>query len=122
MPLLWKCETWRRTKDADIDLMESIVEEQDREAILGNPNSSDGSNDNERKQAGTSENETGLFCMRCACVCHFYTDLPHDDGETPSTPKFSTVEYDLPASDHGKQKAQERWINLMQMTPTRLMF
>ena len=82
----YKCETWRRTKDADIDLMESIMEEQDREAILGNPNSSDGSNDNERKESGTSENETGLFCVRYACVCHFYTDLPHDDGETRSTP------------------------------------
>ena len=52
----YKCETWRRTKDADIDLMESIMEEQDRAAILGNPNSSDVSNDNERKQAGASEN------------------------------------------------------------------
>ena len=38
----YKCETLRCTKDADIDLMKSIMEKQDREAILGNPNSSDG--------------------------------------------------------------------------------
>ena len=38
--------------------------------------------------------------------------------ETPLTPKFSVVEYDLPDSDQGKQKAQEKWIALMQMTPT----
>ena len=118
----YKCETWRCSKDAEIDLMESIMEEKNRDAILGNPNSSDGENNNERKPAGTTENESAMFCVRYACVCHFYYDLPNDDGETPSTPRFSTVEYDLPASDHGKQKAQEKWISLMQMTPTRLIF
>ena len=49
-----------------------------------------------------------------------YSEFPYDDGVTLLTPKFSTVEYDLPASDHGKQKAQEKWSALMQMTPTRL--
>ena len=63
-----------------------------------------------------------LFSVRYATVCHFYTELPYDDGVTPLTSKFSTVEYDLPASDHGKQKAQEKWIALMQMTPSRLIF
>ena len=108
----YKCETWRRSKDAEIVMM-AIMEEQNRDAILGNPNSSDGDNNNERKPAGTTENESAMFCVQYACVCHSYSDLPNDDGETPSTPRFSTVEYDLPASDHGKQKAQEKWISLM---------
>ena len=50
-------------------------------------------------------------------VSHSYTDPAHDDGETPLTPEFSMVEYDLPDSDSGKQKkAQEKWIALMQIT------
>ena len=69
-----------------------------------------------------SDEGVGLFSVRYACVAHFYVDLPSGDENVPSTPKFSTVEYDLPASDHGKEKAQQRWIALMQMTPTRLVF
>ena len=57
-----------------------------------------------------------------ACVSHVYSDLPTVDMETPLTPKFSVVEYNLPDSDQGKQKTQEKWIALMQMTPTRLVF
>ena len=110
---------WHCNKDADIVLMESIMEEQGREPILGNPISSGGANDTEKQQTGNTENRKAPFCLRYACVCHFYTDVPYDDGETPLTPKFSWVEYDLPASDHEKQKAQEKWIALMQMTPTR---
>ena len=63
-----------------------------------------------------------LFSIRFACISHFLTDLPNIDVETPLTPKFSMVEYDLPDSDQGKQKAQEEWIALMQMTPTQLVF
>ena len=118
----YKCETWRRNKDTDIVLMESIMKEQDREAILRNPNSSGGANDAEKQQTGNTENGNAVFCLRYASVCHFYTDLPYDDGQTPLTPKFSAMEYDLPASAHGKQKAQEKWIVLMQMTPTQLIF
>ena len=46
----YKCETWRHNKDAGIVLIESIVEEQDSEAILCNPNSSGGANDAENNR------------------------------------------------------------------------
>ena len=34
----------------------------------------------------------------------------------------STAVFDLPVSDHGKAAAQEHWIRMQQMTPTRLCF
>ena len=70
--------------------------------------------------AAQSEDANGLFSVCYACVSHFYTDLPYGDGETPTTPNFSMVEFDSPASDHRKEKAQQKWITLTQMTPTRL--
>ena len=63
-----------------------------------------------------------MFSVRYSLVSHFYTDLPNGDGDTPTTPKFSMIEYDFPASDHGKEKVQQKWVALMQMTPTRLVF
>ena len=56
-----------------------------------------------------------------ATVSHFYVDVPVTFGLAPSTPKLTTVEV-LVASDHRKQVAQEKWIKLMQMTPTTLHF
>ena len=61
----------------------------------------------------------GPFSLRYTWVRHFYMDLPYDEFETPVTPKFSVMEYNLPGSDHGKQKALEKWIALIEMTPTR---
>ena len=55
-------------------------------------------------------------------VAHFYAGLPAYDGKHPSTPVCSTAVYDLPASDNEKTGAQERWIKMQQMTPTRLCF
>jgi len=55
-------------------------------------------------------------------VSHFFVDVPTTFGVAPSTPKLTTVEVNTFASDHGKQAAQEKWINLMQMTPTTLRF
>ena len=55
-------------------------------------------------------------------VSHFFVDVPTNLGVAPSTPKLTTVEVNTIASDHGKQAAQEKWINLMQMTPTTLRF
>ena len=55
-------------------------------------------------------------------VAHFYVGLPAYNGEHPSTPACSTAVYDLPASSHGKTAAQEHWIMMQQMTPTRLFF
>ena len=55
-------------------------------------------------------------------VAHFYVGLPAYNGEHPSTPACSTAVYDLPNSDNRKTTAQEHWIKMQQMTPTRLCF
>ena len=49
-------------------------------------------------------------------------DVPETFVQAPSPPKLTTVEVNLSTSDHGKQEAQDKWIKLMQMTPTRLIF
>ena len=55
-------------------------------------------------------------------VSHFFVDVPTNFRVAPSTPKLTTVEVNTIASDHGKQAAQVKWMNLMQMTPTILRF
>ena len=55
-------------------------------------------------------------------VAHFDVGLPAYNGEHPSTPVCSTAMYDLPVSLYGKTAAQEHWIKMQQMTPTRLCF
>ena len=55
-------------------------------------------------------------------VCHFFSDLPQYEGKVPTTPKFSTCEFSVPDSDHGKEAAQQCWMRLMHMTPTTLKF
>ena len=98
-----------------------VMDERVREAILGDSTPTGIDEEIPKNEAIKCEKDS-LFSVRFACVSHFYTDLPTVDMETPLTPKFSVVEYDLPYSDQGKQKAQEKWIALMQMTPTRLVF
>jgi hypothetical protein len=60
--------------------------------------------------------------IQLSVVCHFFPDLPAYEGTAPNTPKCSTIDYTIPKSDHGKQAAQQKWIRLMRMTPTRLVF
>ena len=55
-------------------------------------------------------------------VAHFYLDIPETFAIAPSTPKMTTVAVNVAVSDHGKKEAQQKWITLMQMTPTRLTF
>jgi len=50
-----------------------------------------------------SENDNGLFSVCYGCM---------------DSTKRNLLFY----SDHGKQNAQEKWIALMQMTPSRLVF
>ena len=57
-----------------------------------------------------------------APITKVYEEIPIEADIAPSTPKFSVVDYDLPASDHGKELAQQKWVKLMQTTPTRLTF
>ena len=66
-----------------------------------------------------AKDENCPFTVRYACVAHFYTELSPHDGITPTTPKFSMVGYNFPDSNHGKAKAQQKWIMMMQMTPVR---
>ena len=55
-------------------------------------------------------------------VGNVYVDIPETFAIAPSTPKLTTIEVDVIVSDHGKTEAQEKWVKLMQMTPTRLTF
>ena len=120
----YKCDTWRKHKVADVVMMQQIQQDQENEFMknFGMPSSPCKGAQEQNQNVMCSDEGVGLFSVRYACVAHFYVDLPSGDENVPSTPKFSTVEYDLPASDHGKEKAQQRWIALMQMTPTRLVF
>ena len=62
------------------------------------------------------------FTLVAKNIAHFYVGLPAYTGEHPLTPVCSTAVYDLPVSDHGKAAAQEHWIQMQQMTCTRLCF
>ena len=117
----YKCETWRKQREEDTTMMEGILERQQWAAVVNNPYpqlivTHHGAN------AVSASTDSTVFHGRFSSVSHFYEDLPKDDGETPSTPKFSFVDYPMPDSDQGKEKAQQKWIMLMQMTPTRLVF
>ena len=106
-------------------MMEGILQQQQQEHLLGSPASSE--KERNMKQAATTNSEspttqTSQFSVRYACVCHFYEEMPIEADVAPSTPKFSAVDYDLPTSDHGKELAQQKWVKLMQITPTRLTF
>ena len=54
-------------------------------------------------------------------VAHVFLEMPSNGSFEASTPKFSIPTY-VVMSDQGKVAAQERWIALMRMTPTRLIF
>ena len=106
-------------------MMEGILQQQQQEHLLGSPASSE--KERNMKQAATTATESptkqsSLFGLRYACVSHFYEEMPIEADIVPSTPKFSAVDYNLPASDHGKELAQQKWVKLMQTTPTRLTF
>ena len=66
--------------------------------------------------------ESSVVISHSSVVCHFSSELPQYEGKEPSAPKFSTCEFSVLESDHGKEAAQQRWIQLMQMTPTTLKF
>ena len=53
-------------------------------------------------------------------IAHFFLDVPETFAIAPSTPKMSTVDVNVAVSDRGKKESQQKWITLMQMTPTRL--
>ena len=121
----YKCATWRAQRESDTDMMEGILQEKQQEQLLGSPASSEKERD--MKQAAITKSEspttqTSHVSVRYACVSHFYKEMPIEADVAPSTPKFSAVDYDLPTSDHGKELAQQKWVKLMQITPTRLTF
>ena len=55
-------------------------------------------------------------------ITKVYEEMPIEADIAPSTPKFSVVYYDFPAFDQGKELAHQKWVKLMQTTPTRLTF
>ena len=57
-----------------------------------------------------------------APITKVYEEMPIEADIAPSTPKLSVVDYVLPASDHGKELAQQKWVKLMQTTSTWLPF
>ena len=60
--------------------------------------------------------------MSVGNVAHFYVDILETFAIAPSTPKLTTIEVDVIVSDHGMTEAREKWVKLMQMTPTKLTF
>ena len=73
------------------------------------------------QEAAAYAQESSVVIPHSSVFCHFFSELPQYEGKEP-TPKFSTCEFSVPDSDHGKEVAQQRWIRLMQMTPTTLKF
>ena len=73
-------------------------------------------------EAAAYAQESSVVVPHSSVVFHFYSELPQYEGKEPTTPKFSTCEFSVPDSDHGKEAAQQRWIRLMQMTPNKLTF
>jgi hypothetical protein len=121
--LCYKCSTWRSNKEAEILMMESIMDERAQQQLLGTP--SPALKDDQIMKDLDSVCPTissAPINARFNSVSHFYTDMPMDDVLAPSTPAFSAVDFDAPPSDHGKEQAQQKWIRLMQMTPNQLRF
>ena len=119
----YKCETFRAKFNEDLDLQESYMDMYMMDAIRG-PSFEEKEPDRKMtvEEAEEFAQTNTSVVIQPNVVCHFFSNLPDYEGTAPSTPKFSTVDYTIPMSDHGKQAAQQRWIRLMQMTPTRLVF
>ena len=122
--LCYKCETFRAKYNEQLDLQEKYMDEYMADAIQGpatNANTIDRKMTvQEAAEYDQANNSSSV--VRPNVVCHFFSDLPKYEGTYPSTPKFSTIEFNIPDSDHGKEAAQQHWITMMQMTPTRLTF
>ena len=101
----YKCVTWCANREADVSMMEAIMDERNREAILGAPNSPDAKGVEEEK-ATNPDDENALFSVRYARVCHFYSELPYDDEVHrlhQSSVLWSTI-YLLPIMENRKPK------------------
>ena len=121
----YKCTTYWGRMDSDLDYFEKIQEDKSRVDLLG----SDSDDDSKPKAVFNVRSDVlnlpkgqPDFNLVAKNVAHFYVGLPAFNGEHPSTPACSTAVYDLPNSDNGKIAAQEHWIKMQQMTPTRLCF
>ena len=58
--------------------MKGIMDKQNREAILGDPNPTSADEAFQKKEAVKLDKDCG-FSVCFACVSHFYTDLPNVD-------------------------------------------
>ena len=121
----YKCVTHWERMNSELDYYEKVYEDKLQAQML----ESDSEDDLKPKAVFTVNSSTFTmpnvvsdFKLVAKNVAHFYIGLPAYNGEHPSTPTCSTAVYDLPASSHGKTAAQERWIKMQQMTPTRLCF
>ena len=105
-----KCETFQAKFNEELNLQESYMDMYD-----------DNDPDHKMTVEETADyaRDNASVTIQPSVVCHFFSDLPAYEGTAPNTPKFSTIDYTIPESDHGKQAAQQRWIRLLQMTPTR---
>ena len=106
-----------------LDLQESHMDMYMANAILGPI--SDGQNQDRKmsvQEAAAYVQDASVVVPQATVVCHFFSELPQYEGMVPTTPKFSTVEFTVPDSDHGKEAAQQRWMKRMRMTPNTLKF
>ena len=121
----YKCEKhWIRV-NSELDYFENVFAEKTDMELRGPGSGVERSSnagavfDVQSSVVGLPKSEMKLVAQN---VAHFFCGLPAYEGKHPSTPVCSIAVYDVPASDHGKTAAQERWIRLQQMTPTRLVF
>ena len=119
----YKCETFRTRQNEDLDLQETYMDAYMTDAIMGST-ADEPSTDKKMSvdEAAAYAQESSVVVPHSSVVCHFFSELPQYEGKEPTTPKFSTCEFYVPDSDHGKEAAQQHWIRLMQMTPTKLTF
>ena len=119
----YKCETFRTRQNEHLDLQETYMDAYMTDAIMGST-ADEPSPDKKMSvdEAKAFAQEFSVVVPHSSVVCHFFSELPQYEGKEPTTPKFSTCEFYVPDSDHGKEAAQQHWIRLMQMTPTKLTF
>ena len=135
----YKCSTWQKKVDSEIAEMEAIKTEHEnlyeRTSRAGVTTTSrlvsSGLSSQSPNFVRTSNRMQTLKAQTCAVVvstvhannvCHFYVDFDIVNSEHPQTPKMTSLTFDAPDSDQGKEEAQRKWARRMSLTPNNLHF
>ena len=121
----YKCVTHLEGVNKDLDYFETVFAEKTEQEFKG-PDPMQQVKPNcildEKSRATCMPKANSDLQLVARNVAHFYAGLPDYEGEHPSTPVCSVVMFDFPSTDNGKMAAQQYWIRMQQMTPTRLCF